>query len=176
MDEQDVALRTITRRNADTLACVLVRHGIVDSRAVHDSEGYDGGGTLLRIQAAARELSTLQFCAPPTGPACAASLVGSDACASGPAARTDGGRREPAGSACERIVIQSRKIIGNVWSDYCAGEERTLEDASEECAHLNSWAKNTEWRVIARSDRVVWPNVPSSPTAAGGSGGAERKA
>ena len=41
----------------DTLAAVLVRHGLLDAAAVHDPEGYDNGAAMSRVKAAAAELA-----------------------------------------------------------------------------------------------------------------------
>ena len=41
----------------DTLASILVRHGLVDAAAVHDPEGYDSGATFSRIKSAAVDLA-----------------------------------------------------------------------------------------------------------------------
>lgn len=45
------------RISGNTLAGILVRHGIIDACAVEDAEGYDGGITMLRVRTAAQEIS-----------------------------------------------------------------------------------------------------------------------
>lgn len=45
------------RFSGNTLASILMRHGIIAPRAVEDAQGYDGGMTMLRIRTAAQEIS-----------------------------------------------------------------------------------------------------------------------
>lgn len=39
------------------LESILIRHGIIDEDAVHDSEGYDDGETVAGISAACDEIN-----------------------------------------------------------------------------------------------------------------------
>ena len=39
------------------LSAALIRAGLIDSRAIDDADGYDGGETVRRIKEAARDLT-----------------------------------------------------------------------------------------------------------------------
>jgi hypothetical protein len=43
--------------SGNSLAEILVRHGIIDRCAVEDPEGYDGGETMRHVGTAAKEIS-----------------------------------------------------------------------------------------------------------------------
>lgn len=45
------------RLGGNTLASILVRHGIIDPCAVEDPDEYDGGITMLRVRTAAQEIT-----------------------------------------------------------------------------------------------------------------------
>ena len=51
------ATNSSARLSGNTLASILVRHGIIDLCAVEDAEGYDGGMTMARVRTVAQEIT-----------------------------------------------------------------------------------------------------------------------